>query len=383
MRTVKLYDTDSHLSEFEAVVLSCEKHDNSWLIILDKTAFFPEGGGQKSDTGTIDGINITDVQITDGIIYHKADSPVEVGKTVFCKLNWDTRFKRMQSHSGEHIISGLAHSLYGCENVGFHLGEEMTVDFDIELTSEQIKNIERLANKAVYKNLEITTVYPSEAELKSLEYRSKLDLTENVRIVTIETIDVCACCAPHVSRTGEIGLIKILSFMRHRGGVRLFIKCGEDAFDDYDIKCTNLYEIGTTLCAKQNEAAEAFKKFYNDNLELKQKLTAVSNELSRLRAQSIEDTDGNIVLFEENADMISLRKTVLEASSHASGYCAGFSGNDDNGYTYVVTSKNNGVRSLAPKINSTLSGKGGGSDELIQGSVKATKKDIEKFFREV
>lgn len=383
MRTVKLYDIDSHLYEFEAEVLSCEKTDESFVIVLDKTAFFPEGGGQKADTGFIGKSAVTDVQIKDKIIYHYCNSPLSVGELVKCRIDKNKRFRRMQNHSGEHIFSGIAHTLYGCENIGFHLGDEVTIDFDIELNESQIKRIETKANEAVCKNLKITAEYPDSETLSTIEYRSKLELTENVRIVTIDGIDVCACCAPHVNYTGEIGIIKVLSFMRHRGGVRIFIKCGLDAYDDYCIKCQNLSRISTALCAKQNETADVFEKFSNDTLELKQKLTKLSKELAALKAQNIADTEGNIILFEDDCDMPTLRTTVLDGAKHAGGLCAGFSGDDINGYIYVISSQNIKLRSMSKEINTTLNGKGGGSDELIQGSLKTTRSDIEKYFSEV
>lgn len=383
MKTVKLYDTDSHLYEFEAEVLSCEETDGGYLAVLDKTAFFPEGGGQKADEGTIDGIKVTDVQIKDKVIYHRIAEAVEVGKTVKCALDADVRFRRMQNHSGEHVFSGIAHSLYGCENVGFHLGDDVTIDFDIELDGEQIKKIEKLSNEAVCRNVKITAEYPDGETLKKLEYRSKLELTEDVRIVTIDGVDVCACCAPHVSFTGEIGLIKVLSFMRHRGGVRIFIKCGLDAVEDCVIKADNLSKIAVALCAKPNETAEAFEKYQNDTAELKQKIAKLSKELSTLKAQSIEDTDGNIILFEDGSDMPTLRTTVLDGAKHTEKLCAGFSGNDEKGYIYVIASEKLPLRSMSKEINTALNGKGGGSDELLQGSVKASRSEIEKYFSEV
>ena len=383
MKTVKLYDNDSYLSEFSAKVVSCEADGDGFLTVLDRTAFFPEGGGQKYDTGSIDGIEVTDVQINNGVITHRTASPVEVGKEVQCVLDWDTRFRRMQNHSGEHIVSGIAHSLYGCENVGFHLGDEVTIDFDIELDEAQIKNVEKLSNEAVYKNLKITAEYPDSETLEKLDYRSKLELTEDVRIVTIDGVDVCACCAPHVSRTGEIGIIKVLSFMRHRGGVRLFVKCGLDAFEDLDIKQNNLSKIAVALCAKPNETAEIFDKFFNETAALRQKISQLSKEISQLKAQSIEDTDGNIILFEDGADMNSLRPIVLDGAKHTGGLCAAFSGSDESGYIYVIASNSLKLRSMAKEINTALNGKGGGSDELLQGSVKAPREAIEKYFSEV
>ena len=240
--TVKLYDIDSHLSEFSATVLSCENA----VAVLDKTAFFPEGGGQTSDTGYIDGVKVNDVQIKDGVIYHYLESDIEVGKTVECKLLWDERFRKMQNHSGEHIISGIVHSLYGFDNVGFHLSKaEMTMDFDGVLTREDLLKIEKLANAAVWQNVKFNCYYPE--SLENLEYRSKLDLTEDVRIVEIEGYDRCACCAPHVNTSAEIGVIKILDFCKLRGGVRLFVKCGSDALDDYNCRYQNDLKISSLL----------------------------------------------------------------------------------------------------------------------------------------
>ena len=226
--TEKLYDKDSHLKEFTGTVLSCKKTGEKYAVTLNRTAFFPEGGGQQSDRGYIGGAYISDVQIKNGEILHFADKPLSVGQAYDCKLDFDFRFRNMQNHSGEHIISGIVHRLYGFNNVGFHLGAEMTMDFDGELTRRQLDEIEDLANKAVCENLPVKAYYPTDEELKQLDYRSKLDLKENVRIVEIKGVDVCACCAPHVKATGEIGIIKILDFEKYKGGVRLIVKCGAD-----------------------------------------------------------------------------------------------------------------------------------------------------------
>ena len=383
MKTVKLYDSDSYLSEFTAAVVSCEQDGDGYLTVLDKTAFFPEGGGQKADTGFIGEALVTDVQIKNGMIYHRIASPVEVGSEVECKIDFPQRFRRMQGHSGEHVFSGFAHSLYGCENVGFHLTDEVTIDFDIELDVEQIKNIERLSNDAVYRNVKITAEYPDEETLKTLEYRSKLELTEDVRIVTVEGVDVCACCAPHVGRTGEIGIIKVMSFMRHRGGVRIVLKCGAEALEDYEIKQQNLSRISVALCARPYETADIFEKFSNETAKLRQELTQLKKELSQIKMQNLESTDGNLLIFEDGADMPTLRNIVLDGAKKAGGLCGGFSGSDENGYIYVISSESIALRSMSKDINAALNGKGGGSDELIQGSCRASRKEIEDYFSEV
>lgn len=382
MKTVKLYDNDSYISEFNATVLSCEKKDNYYEVVLDNTAFFPEGGGQLADTGIIDSAKVSDVQIADGIIIHKTDSPLTIGKKVNCKLNWETRYRRMQNHSGEHIVSGIANSLYGCTNVGFHMGNEITVDFDIELSQEQISKIESLSNDAVYKNVSITAEYPDKEELKVLEYRSKLDLLEDVRIVTIEGYDKCACCAPHVKKSGEIGIIKILDSMRHRGGTRLFILCGKDAFEDYCIKTKNLYEIAITLCAKHNEELSAFKKLCNENSELKQRCASLSKELTQLKSKNAESTNGITLFFETDADMQTIRNLALETAKQREGIAAVFSGSDGS-LKYAISSMNTSVRELAQKLNSEFTGRGGGSDELVQGNITASESDIKNFFNEI
>ena len=255
--TEKLYDKDSHLKEFSATVLSCEKSGENYSVILDKTAFFPEGGGQESDRGDIGEAAVLDVRIVSGEIIHCTDRPLNIGEEYACTLNWDRRFRNMQNHSGEHIVSGIVHRLYGLNNVGFHLGAEMTVDFDGAISREQLLEVERLANKAVFQNVPIRAYYPDEKELKALDYRSKLELTENVRIVDIKGYDLCACCAPHVKKTGEIGLIKILDSFKNKGGERIFIKCGIDALDDYNDKYLNVQKISNLLSVKQYEAALA------------------------------------------------------------------------------------------------------------------------------
>ena len=227
MFTEKLYYTDSHMFEFTATVLDCRDTPKGPALILDRTVFFPEGGGQQADTGSFGGVNILDVHEKDGEILHYCDRPLPAGETAEGRIDAEQRLVRMQNHSGEHVVSGLAHQLYGCENVGFHMGEDfVTIDFDRELSWEQLMEIEERANRVVRDDLPVLCTFPEPEELKNLEYRSKLELTENVRIVEIPGTDCCACCAPHVKHTGEIGLIKVLESERHRGGVRLNLACG-------------------------------------------------------------------------------------------------------------------------------------------------------------
>lgn len=381
MKTEKLYDLDSHLYDFSATVIDCRKNSDKYEIILDKTAFFPEGGGQLADTGKIANASITDVQIKDGIITHFSDSPVDVGTTVECQIDAPKRFRRMQNHSGEHIVSGIVHNLFGYDNVGFHLGDDVTIDFNGELSDEQLTKVEKLANEAIYKNVRFICEYPDEETLKTLDYRSKLDLTEDVRIVTIEGYDVCACCAPHVKTSGEIGIIKILDHHRHRGGIRIHLLCGFDALEDYGTKYRNLYAVANALCSKQNETAQAFEKYTAEHNELKAEIAALKRELTKLKAASLNSTDDCVLIFENDLPMNDLRCLVLKGAEKAEKLCAGFSGNDNSGYNFAVASQKLDLRNYSKDITSALNGKGGGSSELIQGSVKAAKQDIEDYFK--
>lgn len=381
MKTIKIYETDSYISVFKATVLSCEKTVNGYAIILDRTAFFPEGGGQEADTGIIGTAKINDVQIIDGEVVHFSSAPLPL-ECVECKIDWDKRFRRMQNHTGEHILSGIASKMFGCNNVGFHMGNEITVDFDIELNNQQIKEIENAANKAIYDNVPVTVDFPSAETLASMDYRSKLELTEDVRIVTVEGYDVCACCAPHVSRSGEIGIIKVLSSARHRGGVRLEILCGTDAFEDYCIKADNLYEIAVTLCAKHNEELAAFRKLCNENGELKQKIAALSKELTALKAQNNDSINGFNLFFDTTDDMQAVRSLALESAKASEGVTAVFSGSEGS-YKFAIASFTKSVKPIMSELTTLFKARGGGSDELVQGNISATEEELRDFFGKV
>lgn len=379
--TKKLYDLDSHLSVFEAQVLSCrEAGEGQWSVVLDQTAFFPEGGGQLADQGTLEAAHVLDVQETAEAICHITDAPLREGSTVTGRLDWAVRFRRMQCHSGEHIVSGTAHSLYGCNNVGFHMGEqEVILDFDRELTQEQVERIETEANRVIWDNRPITAEYPDEAVLQTLEYRSKLDLTEGVRIVTIPDCDVCACCAPHVNATGEIGMIKLLSTMRHRGGIRIWMVAGEDALADYRTKQGNVAAISAALSVKQHETAQGVARMKaeleNAYLALKETKQALVME----KCKTLPEMEGNLVLFEADLDSQGMRNLVNAGMERCTGICAVFVGQDGQ-YRHVMGSKTVDLRAKSKEIHGALGGKGGGQPTMIQGSVTAARAEIEAYF---
>jgi len=381
--TLKLYDLDSHQTEFEATVISCESIDNKYKTELDRTLFFPEEGGQCADKGRLDGINITYVELSGDKIYHYSDFPFEVGKKVKGKIDFNLRFRNMQNHSGEHIICGIAHKLFGFENVGFHLGEDnVTMDLNGVLTAEEIEKIEVLANEAVYKNMPVSAYYPDENELETLNFRAKGDIKENIRIVTIGDVDCCACCAPHVKTTGEIGIIKILDAIKYKGGMRLSILCGKDAFLNYAKLHSQNTKISALLSAKQDETLLAVEKLNENINSLNLKLSERSKQIAKMTVNSTEYTDSNICLFFEDMDMGSLRLIANDMKKKTSSFAVLLSGNDSEGYKYVIISENNDAGVFTKNANAALSGKGGGRGNMTSGTFQARKDQIKIYFME-
>lgn len=394
----KLFYEDIHMTDFTATVEECilDEENGQYKIVLDRTAFFPEEGGQLADKGTLSvmeemdvlekakesEIKVLDVQIKNNIIYHNIATPIPSGTTVTGHVDWAQRFDFMQQHSGEHIISGLIHSHFGLDNVGFHLGlSEVTLDMNGELTPEQLCMIEQKANEVIWRDLPINIFYPSAEELSTLEYRSKLELTEDVRIVEIPGVDLCACCAPHVESTGQIGLIKITGFMRHRGGVRINILCGERALADYKEKQNSVTDISVQLSAKQNAVADAVNRLREENGRLKEQYTALQAKLLQLALQSLPapSQSANALLFIEEINDITMRNAINDLVTKYIGYCGIFVGNDETGYRFIIGSSAKDCRELAKALRETLSAKGGGTAPMIQGSIQGTQAVIRDF----
>ena len=379
--TEKLYDKDSHLKEFTGTVLSCKKTGEKYAVTLNRTAFFPEGGGQQSDRGYIGDAYISDVQIKNGVILHFADKPLNIGQAYKCKIDFDFRFRNMQNHSGEHIISGIVHKLYGFNNVGFHLGTEMTVDFDGELTRRQLDEIEDLANKAVYENLPVKAYYPTDEELKSLDYRSKLDLKEDVRIVEIKGVDVCACCAPHVKATGEIGIIKILDFEKYKGGVRLIVKCGADALRDYREKYKNVLEISNLLSAKQFEVSVAVVRLNEQLSAEKAAAAALKKRLIAEKAAGFAPDTDKTAVFENGLDIKELQLLADALCKKAGGIRGAFSG-ADGAFSFAICGEETALGEFFAKFKAAFNTRGGGRNGIRQGTVCADRAEIEGLFKE-
>lgn len=379
---MKLYYENPYLSEFDAVVTNCESAKGGFAVILDKTAFYPEGGGQPFDTGNIGGVNVTAVHERGGDILHYTDVPLEAGKEVRCKINWERRFPLMQGHTGEHILSGIIKKHYGLANVGFHMGSEfVTIDIDGALDKAQLEYAERLANRAVYENISVSAEFKNSAELESLDYRSKGNIAGAVRIVQIDEYDTCACCGIHCGSTGEVGVVKIVNFQKHKSGMRLFLLCGEHALADYAAKNDGIYEISRLLSAKPDEVSEAVRLLAEENANLRQSLSFFKNRIISGIAEKVPENSGAICLFENGLNPDELRRLCVLICERAK-LAAVFSGADDQ-YKYAIGSKSLDVRKLTAALNEELSGRGGGKPELVQGSLTGDEKSIKATIDEL
>lgn len=377
--TKKLYDIDSHLFEFTAKVIDSYPFADGFATILDRTAFFPEGGGQASDIGFLDDAKVYDVQIKDEIIYHYTTKQFEKGANVNGKIDVCRRFDYMQQHSGEHIVSGVAHSLYGCENVGFHLGADIvTLDFDKPLSKEQILEIEQKANEAIFKNVKFNTYYPDEEKLSTLNYRSKKELDGAIRIVEIENTDMCACCAPHVKQAAEIGIIKLLDSEKLRGGVRIEMKCGKRALADFNEKYDNVRKISSALAVKQNEVALGVDRLLESIKELKYKITGLKKQIIESKVTVFENKAEITCIFESDLEIKELQIFADSLYKAYGGIRAVFSPSD-NGFSFAVCGESDALDEFFKAFKAKFTVRGGGKNGMVQGTVIATQKELQDF----
>lgn len=381
--TTKIYYEDPYAEEFTAKVLSYHNGD----LVLDRTCFFPEEGGQSPDAGTIAGFRAEDVQIKDGEIHHRITLPEgacapEPGETVSGKIDWAHRFSNMQQHSGEHIFSGIIHKKYGFDNVGFHLSDsEVTLDFNGVVPEEGIEEAEWRANEVIAENLEIQVLFPTRGELDKMDYRSKLELSGDVRVVVIPGIDACACCAPHVRRTSEIGLLKVISCQNYKGGVRISILCGLRAarlfIKEHDI----LAKTANYLTTSPDEIYNLTVKAKSENAALKSALRKAAAAEIQTKIDGIEGGGGNVCIFQEELDTAVARGAVNNLVEKTSGFCGIFVGNTEEGYKYIIGKKGGDARQFSKILNEKYGARGGGQPSMVQGSVKAPEEEIRELFQ--
>ncbi len=375
--TRRLYYEDSHMKEAEAVVLEVRQTAKGYETVLDQTLFFPEGGGQPCDRGTIGGIPVLHVKEQGDTVVHLLPEALQTGQKVRCSIDWPYRFSLMQNHSGEHIVSGLVHAAYGYDNVGFHMGTDaVTLDLSGLMTREQVREIEIAANRIVWANLPVKAYFPDPETLQSLDYRSKLELTENVRIVEIGDIDRCACCAPHVSLTGEIGSIRLLDCQNYKGGVRISMLCGERALLQAEQTQDQISNLAVHFSVKLPQTAEAVYRLVEEHQKLNEERNRLSTELLRYKAAAVPEGDRLLCLFEDLHGE-DLRYFANFAAERNHGITAVFSPEG----RYIIISPDKDVQAVNQALRKGLGAKGGGRGNMAQGSVSASQEEIESFFK--
>ncbi|MBQ7148109.1 MAG: hypothetical protein IJR96_05100 [Pseudobutyrivibrio sp.] len=379
MKTIALYDEDAFAKEFEAKVLSCTEYENGYKVVLDRTLFFPEQGGQTSDIGVLGDGKVSDVQIENDEIVHYTDIVYTVGDTVAGKIDWNHRFGNMQQHTGEHLFTGLAHNNFGADNVGFHLSDNtVTLDLNVELNLEQVRMIERLANEVIAQDIPVKAYYPDEATLATTDYRSKKEIEGAVRLVEIQGVDICACCAPHVKTTGQVGMLKVTSFGKYKGGTRVYIVCGLRALEDYNRRMDVLTSAYQALNCKEDEVPEKINVLIEDNKQQKYRISEIKAKILMEQIEKYPSELVDVTIFTEDLDAKNMREGVNALVEKHTGLCAIFSGDDENGYNFVIGSSTRDCSAIAAGLRELLGAKGGGSKQMAQGSIMATRSQIEQ-----
>jgi alanyl-tRNA synthetase len=380
METEKLYYEDPYLREFAARVLSCEPVKGGYAVTLDRTAFYPEGGGQPADHGTLGGAAVLDVHEKDGVVFHICENSVEIGE-VSGAIDWDRRFDHMQQHSGEHILSGILCRDYHCDNVGFHLGADtVTIDYNTDISWEQALAAEQKANAVIWTDAPVEITYPSREELAALAYRSKKELTGQVRIVTFPEADRCACCGTHIRRAGQVGLIKVLSVQKFREGVRMEILCGGRALRYLGQTYDQARAIGRQLSVKPQDTLFAVERMAAELAAVKQREAQLEEQVFfHIAEESAEK--GDVLLFQSPMRPDGIRKLADTVARRCGGLAAVFAG-EETAYAYaLVQSDGADISPLVKSLNAALHGRGGGRNGFAQGSVQARREEIESFFR--
>lgn len=380
MVTELLYYTDCHLAEFTARVVSCAAVGDGFRVVLDRTAFFPGGGGQAADTGSLNGIRVTGMEPGENPV-HLCAAPLTPGQTVTGKLDWLPRFTRMQQHTGEHILSGLVFAEFGYHNTGFHMNlERIQVDFDGFVPADRLGELEARVNEAVWKNLPVRCYTPDPETLKTLSYRTKRALPWPVRIVEIPGYDRCACCGVHTAFTGEAGPVKLWSAVPFRGGTRMEMSCGSAALARlnavYDAARTVSRCLSVPVTDIGAGAAELSDQLAKTRYRLRElELQAIQAQADGMRGQ------GDVVLLREPMEPELLVALADRTAAVCGGTAAVFSGGDDR-WRWCLIDRQKDLRPLVKRMQQALRARGGGKPGFQQGQLTATREEIEAFFRE-
>lgn len=380
--TEKLYYKNAYETKFTGCILFCQKSkEGSYHIILDKTLFYPEGGGQPGDKGVLGGVSVFDVHEKNGEIIHYTDGPLEVGLEVMGEIDWDNRFDLMQNHSGEHILSGIICKKYGCDNVGFHMGKDsITIDFNTQIPGEDLPCLEEKANEAIWLNTPLSISYPSKEELGALDYRSKIEITGEVRIVQAGEYDCCACCGTHVKLAGEIGMIKIVSAQNYKGGTRLELLCGKRGLAHYRKIHQAASEVAKALSVPEDKIDGALSKVFSEKDSLIQEVKKWKWESFLNKIDKLPKNEENSLILEDGLngkDMTAL----ADLAAAKTGGRALILTPSDSGFSFVLVSRKKDARTIVEEMKKIFDCKGGGKDEAVQGKLNGERVKIIHYFQ--
>lgn len=389
METEKLYEKDSHLVRWEATVLDCVPVSDGYQIVLDRTAFYPEGGGQLSDGGMMGMVPVLETREKEGRVLHLTKQPLPAGTKVTCTLDWARRFDHMQQHTGEHILSWAFWSLFGVENVGFHMSEgSVTIDLSRPVTQEELDAAEDLANRNIWENHPIRSYTVSPEKAAAMTMRKKTDkVAGDLRVVEIQEGDICTCCGTHALNTGEVGLVKILGQEHTKGGSRVSFLCGGRALSDYRMKNKAIREAGAALSVKESEVPEGIRRLKGglsaQGAALREKGRLLTGLYARdlLAAADAPGRMGRVIVTCQPDLDAKEAKLLLSELTAVSGVAAAV--------IYRVLGKDGGegrvcyllgkaadspadCKYLCDVLNGLYNGKGGGKGDFAQGSGKLT-----------
>ncbi len=366
--TRKLYYEDVMQMHFNAKVISCLQDGESWRVILDQTAFYPEGGGQPADRGILGGKKVLDVQEENGEVVHWLDGAVS--GCVSGEVDEHFRFDMMQQHTGEHILSGLICRTFGYSNVGFHIGSELvTVDFSGPITEEELLMLEKKANEIVWRNVPVQEIILKEGEKDTMSYRSKKEIRGDVRIIQIEDADTCACCGTHVLMTGAVGQIKAVSLQKYKQGVRIEMLSGERALDYENRMLAQIRKIGRQLSVQQEDTADAVLHLEKECMALRGEKNRLGMHLFEKEVEHFDDTEGARVVHSEQIALTQAGKaaSILAQKAKVGMVLVG----KDREWQFAAVSRQTDLRTFARELCKAFEGRGGGKPDIVQGSLKA------------
>ena len=375
------YYSHPYARELDTVVVSCHACKDGYEITLQDTIFYPEGGGQPCDKGTIQDITVLDVQRKEDKIVHILKQPLPLGEKVHCVINWEHRYDLMQNHTGEHIFSGLVKKLYGYSNVGFHMGEYICADFRGDLTEEMIQDVEQQVNQAIWANLPVREIFCAPSETEKYEYRSKIEIAGITRIVSIEGYDMCACCGMHVKNTGEIGICKVINFEKLRNKTRVFLLSGRRAFIYLGRIQQENAMISKLLSAKPLEISTAVSHLHQRYLDVQKSYRTVSMEMMMKDADktSLHDAIIYTSVLADSEGMRAFCNRCIERGISTVMVIA----KTEVGYAYVIMSHTIDLLFIRAEFNAAIHAKGGGNREMMQGSCTASLAEISTAFHAV